>query len=120
MLDDIVRAEIREVVAVHGTYPLRFFSILDSSGSPSLDFETRNAEYDYIRAETWHSLDLSDYRLWAYSDNADLLWWNGDQTILMDYRGSAFISIGVRPSQFIRLVAMGKYASFFPQDLLDP
>ena len=112
-----ISKELESLAEEFGGYPYQFFTILCSSDNPNVDFETQNQEWGFIKNETWHSLNLDDYFLWSVSDNGDLLWWNGEQTIAMNPRASEFMSLPVRPKQFIRLVGMGKVTGIFPSDL---
>lgn len=111
--------ELKELVDEFGTYPYDFFNILQNSDNPNLDIDIQNKQWEFVKGETWHSLNLSGYLLWAVSDNGDLLWWNGAQTIAMNHRASEFMSIPVRPRQFIRLIGMGKVTGIFPSSLWD-
>jgi len=112
-----IHNEIDSVVAEFGKRPYDFFTILTNSNDPTLDLQNQNSQLEFVKAETWHSLDLSSYVLWAISDNGDLLWWNGSQTIAMAHRDSTFVSEPVRPKQFIRLVGMGKVGRIFPDSI---
>ena len=109
-----LQSELHELVSEFGMRPYAFFTILGSSDEPNLDLSTQNERWAFVKAETWHSLGLSAYVLWSISDNGDLLWWNGDQTIAMDHRASTFVSEPVAPRQFIRLAGMGKIGNAFP------
>ena len=111
--------ELSALTEEYGTYPYNFFNILQSSKNPNLDFETQNREWEFVKNEEWHNIDLSKYLLWAVSDNGDLLWWNGAQTIAMNPRASEFMSMPVAPKQFIQLIGMGKVTGIFPNDLWD-
>jgi hypothetical protein len=55
--------------------------------------------------------------LWSISDNGDLLWWNGSQTVAVNPRSSEFMSLSVSPKQFRKLVGMGKVTGMFPESL---
>lgn len=112
-----MEAELKRVIAEHGERPFGFFSILQASGNPNLDLQAQNKGWEFIKLETWHSLDLTTYILWAISDNGDLLWWNGEQTIAMNPRDATYISEPVSPSLFIRLARLGKVGRPFPTGL---
>ena len=109
-----LQSELEGVISEFGARPYGFFTILGSSDEPRLDLHKQNEIWAFVKAETWHSLDLSAYVLWSISDNGDLLWWNGDQTIAMDHRASTFVSEPVAPRQFMRLAGTGKIGSVFP------
>jgi hypothetical protein len=109
-----IHIEIDSVLAEFGERPYDFFTILTDSEDPNIDLQNQNSKREFVKAETWHSLDLSAYVLWAISDNGDLLWWNGSQTIAMAHRDSTFVSEPVGPKQFIRLIGMGKVGQIFP------
>jgi hypothetical protein len=111
---DALQRELEAVVAEFGQRPYNFFTILAASGGGPVSLRTQNQRWEFIKSETWHSLNLVDYILWSVSDNGDLLWWNGDRIIAMDPRSSTFISEPVRPLQFIRLAGMGKLGQVFP------
>jgi hypothetical protein len=111
---ETLHGRLQTLVAELGTKPYGFFAILGVPGDDRLDLRAQNQRWDFIRSETWHSLDLSTYLVWAISDNGDLLWWNGDRTIAMDPRSTTFISEPVDPRQFIRLAGMGKLGKIFP------
>ena len=113
-----LNAELRELVAEFGNRPYNFFTILGQPGEPDLDLRIHNERWEFIKSETWHCLDLSQYLLWSGSDNGDLLWWNGEQTIAMDHRSATFISEPVGPRQFIRLVGLDKVGRIFPDSLI--
>ena len=106
--------ELQALVAEHKGRPYGFFTILGDSENPDEDLSAQNEAWSYIKKETWHSLDLANYFLWGISDNGDLLWWNGEQTIAMNPRDSVLVSEPVAPRQFIRLVGMGKIGRIFP------
>jgi hypothetical protein len=101
-----------------GSHPMSFFWILGESANENLDFKKQNDRWAYIKDESWHSLDLTKFQLWAISDNGDLLWWNGDeQTIAMRPRDMRFISLATRPSRFIGALASGKTTfAYFPSN----
>jgi len=109
--------EIQQVMSEFGERPCDFFTILSNSENANLNIVQQNARWADVKADTWHSLNLSNYSIWAISDNGDLLWWNGSQTIAMNPRDSMFISEPVSPRQFIRLVLMGKIGQIFPKSL---
>ena len=117
MKKEEIAKELESLTEEYGGYPYQFFTILCSSENPNVDFETQNQEWEFIKNEKWHSLNLGGYLLWSVSDNGDLLWWNGEQTIAMNPRASEFMSLPVRPKQFIRLIGMGKVTGIFPSDL---
>ena len=119
MLDEDVRVAIREVEAAFGSNPLGYFWLLQLTGGDHLDYDAVNRLHDNVRNKSWHSLRLHDYRVWALSDNGDMLWWNGDQTIAMDGRAREFVSVAVRPLQFMKLVSERRYSQLFPDELLD-
>lgn len=52
--------------------------------------------------------------LWSISDNGDLLWWNGEQTIAMNPRDGTYLSEPVSQRGFIRLVGLNKVGRLFP------
>ncbi len=110
--------ELQGLVAEFGERPFDFFTILGQSNESNLNLRAQNEQWGFVKSETWHSLDLSNYLLWSISDNGDLLWWNGDQTIAMDHRSSTFVSEPVAPRQFIRLAGMGKIGQIFPSLVL--
>ncbi|MGL6213592.1 hypothetical protein [Billgrantia desiderata] len=112
-----VRAELERVVAEYGEQPYQFFWILTKSDNPNLDLQSQNAGWGFVKEETWHSLDLAEYVLWSVSDNGDLLWWNGEQTIAMNPRDSQYVSEPVGPLQFLRLVGLGKVGRIFPAEI---
>jgi len=112
-----VTKELSAISAEFGYYPYGFFNILHNSDNPNLDFDEQNKGWEFVKNEDWHNLDLSNYLLWSISDNGDLLWWNGSQTVALNPRGSEFISVPVNPKQFIRLVGMGKIGNIFPSQL---
>ena len=114
-----VRRETEKAAARHGRNPLGFIWLLDSADNSSLNFEAQNEKWKSVRAESWHSVDLDQYRLWAISDNGDLFWWNGEQTLVMAPRDREFFSVGVAPDQFLSLRKSGRFSSFFPDDLLE-
>ena len=114
-----IAKELKELVDEFGVYPYDFFNILQDATNPNLDFATQNKEWEFIKEENWHDLKLDAYVLWAVSDNGDLLWWNGEQTVAMAPRASEFMSMPVRPRQFIKLVGTGKVTGIFPPDLWD-
>ena len=114
-----IKKEIQLLVTKFGTYPYDFFNILTDSKNPFLDYDTQNNEWAFIRGESWHDINLEAYQLWATSDNGDLLWWNGTQTILMNPRDQEFISMPIRPAQFIELVKLGKVGKLLPDDILE-
>ena len=114
-----IKREIDVLIEEFGTNPLGFFWILHDSRNENVDFATQNKKCAIIKYETWHSLDLAEYQLWAISDNGDLLWWNGNQVVVMAPRDRAFVSTPMRPSQFIRLLKSGQTFSVFPDDLLN-
>lgn len=118
MKKEIIEKELKELVEEFGDYPYEFFTILLKSDNPNIDFDSQNKNWEFVKDETWHSIDLSSYILWSISDNGDLLWWNGQQTILMDHRGSEFLSTPVNPHQFIRLVGLKKFVGILPDDLV--
>ncbi|MES9970207.1 MAG: hypothetical protein ABW092_09250 [Candidatus Thiodiazotropha sp.] len=109
--------ELSKLIDEYGNYPYNFFNILQNSNNPNIDFETQNKEWQLVKDEEWHNLDLYNYLLWAISDNGDLLWWNGKQTVAMNPRASEFMSLPVGPKQFIRLIGMGKVTGIFPEGL---
>jgi len=119
MNTDKITKELSELTEEYGSYPYNFFNILQRSSNPNLDFEAQNKEWEFIKKEEWHNLDLNNYSLWSISDNGDLLWWNGVQTIAMNPRAGEFMSMPVRPKQFIKLIGMGKVTGIFPSDLWD-
>ncbi len=112
-----IEKELGELVIEYGERPYDFFSILVPSAIPNMDIQTQNERWEFVKSESWHGLDLSGYLLWAISDNGDLLWWNGSQTIAMDHRSSRFVSEPTRPRQFMRLVGMGKIGRIFPKSI---
>ena len=114
-----LRRELVRVIETFGGNPLEFFWILHDSENPNLDFMNQNEVWAAIKDEPWHCLDLSDYQLWAISDNGDLMWWNGQQTVARRPRDCEFISVPVGPLQFMRLLVSGTFGGFFPDDLLD-
>lgn len=109
-----VKAELEAVLQDFGARPYGFFSILDDSDNPNLNLRKQNTDWDFIKSECWHSLDLSSYMLWSISDNGDLLWWNGEQTIAMNPRDGTYLSEPVSPRVFIRLVGLNKVGRLFP------
>lgn len=111
---ETLQRELGTLIAEFGGRPYDFFTILSLTEEDPLNLRTENQRWEFVKAETWHSLDLSGYVLWSVSDNGDLLWWNGEQTIAMDPRSSSFISEPVGPTQFIRLAGMGKLGQVFP------
>lgn len=112
-----IKDEIRKVIQEFGVNPMEFFWILHDSNNNHINFEKQNEAWAFIKSETWHSLNLTNYYLWAISDNGDLLWWNGKQVIAMAPKDSEFMSIPVRPLQFISLLKSGHSFSLFPDDL---
>ncbi len=112
-----IQIEIRELIKEFGKYPFQFFTILSDSENPNVDFAVQNKLWAFLKNEEWHSLAMSNYYLWAISDNGDLLWWNGVQTIAMAPRDNEFFSTPVSPTQFIKLVGLKKVGSIFPDDL---
>lgn len=119
MIIDELTKELKELVEEFGTYPYDFFNILQNSDNPNLDLDTQNKQWEFIKEEAWHNLDMKDYLLWSVSDNGDLLWWNGEQTIAMNHRAGEFMSMPVQPGQFIRLIGMGNVTGIFPSSLWD-
>jgi hypothetical protein len=113
-----VKHEIEALIAEFGGNPFGFLWVLRDSENENLDFAKQNERWAFIKTESWHSLDLADYQLWAVSDNGDLIWWNGDRVIAMAPRDREFVSTPVRPSQFLRLLKSGKNFTIFPEDLL--
>ncbi|WP_154662548.1 hypothetical protein [Solimonas flava] len=117
MKAEAIKAEAASVIRQFGANPLGFFWVLHDSENENLDFEKQNERWAFVKSESWHSLNMAAYSLWAISDNGDLLWWNGEQTVAMRPRDYEFISRAVAPSQFIRLLVSGVEHSFFPKDL---
>ncbi|MFT5104298.1 MAG: hypothetical protein ACI86C_001962 [Candidatus Latescibacterota bacterium] len=117
MNDKCVESELSDLIEEYGINPYEFFHILLKSENPNLDFAIQNNHWAFIKNESWHSLNMIDYRLWSISDNGDLLWWNGEQVIAMYPRNFEFMSLNVSPKQFIRLVGIGKVTGIFPEDL---
>jgi hypothetical protein len=114
-----IKQEINGIIKEFGGNPFGFFWILHDSPNENVDFAIQNKKWAIIKSDTWHSLDLNEYQLWAISDNGDLLWWNGNQVIAMAPRDMEFLSAHIRPSQFIRLLQVGKRFALFPDDLLN-
>ena len=115
-----IQQELAGLIKEFDLNPLHFFWILHDSDNENLDFRNKNIEWAFVKSESWHNLDLADYQLWAISDNGDLLWWNGEQTVAMRPRDQEFISTPARPSQFVRLLASGRAYSYFPKELCGP
>jgi len=113
----VLNEELRALLEEYGPYPYEFFNILTTTENDNLCLESQNAQWSELKRESWHSLNLESYNLWAISDNGDLLWWNGEQTIAMNPRDQEFMSLHVNPKQFIRLIGMGKVTGIFPNDL---
>ncbi len=112
-----VLEEIRKTIKEFGIYPMDFFNILHETENPNINFDKQNRINEDIKSEKWHSLILDEYFLWSITDNGDLIWWNGEQTIAMTPRDFEYMSLPVNPLQFIRLVGMGKVIGIFPKDL---
>lgn len=109
--------ELGFIIEEYGAYPYEFFNILQNSENKYLDLETQNELWSDLKSEEWHDLNLRQYLLWAISDNGDLLWWNGKQTVAMNPRSMEFMSLPVHPQQFIKLIGMGKVKGIFSSDL---
>ncbi|NYZ70400.1 hypothetical protein H0A36_30780 [Endozoicomonas sp. SM1973] len=99
-----------------GIFPHDFFRILLENDT-HFDFDRENADWDYIKDETWHDLNMKDYVLWATTDNCDLLWWNGNRVIAMSPRSYQFMSLQISPLKFIKEIPRGTITGIFPNDL---
>ena len=104
-------------ISEFGANPFEFFWILTKSENPNLDFEEQNKGWSFVKSEDWHSLNLEKFYLWAISDNGDLLWWDGQETILMNPRDNAYLSEPASPKQFLNLVKLNKVGKIIPDDL---
>ena len=113
----VITKELDSLIEDQGVYPYKFFNILRECENSNLDIEAQNKVWEDLKQESWHSLNLKSYMLWSISDNGDLLWWNGSQTVAMNPRSSEFMSLSVSPKQFIKLVGMGKVTGIFPESL---
>ena len=113
----VLSEELTSLIEEFGAYPYQFFNILTVSENVNLDLEIQNRQWSDLKHESWHSLNLTDYDLWSISDNGDLLWWNGKQTVAMNPRDSEFMSLPFGPKQFIKLIGKGKVTGIFPNDL---
>jgi hypothetical protein len=111
--------KLAAVLAEHGNHPCNFFNILHASENINMDFDTQNKEWEFVKNESWHNLDLARYYLWSITDNGDLLWWNGSQTIAMNPRRGEYHSIPVNPGQFLYLVKSGERFGLFPDGLAE-
>lgn len=120
MDSEAIKLEISKAEEAHGINPLGFFWLLTDSQNPNLNFQVQNERGNDLKKENWHNLDLSNYWLYAISDNGDFLWYNGHQTVAMNPRSQMFVSISSPPAQFIRLVRLGKATNLFPEDLVGP
>ena len=107
-----VKTEISKIIEVFGDYPFCFFGLLKGEL-----YGLKNAEFDFIKSENWHNVNLDSYALWAISDNGDLLYWNGEQTLIMSPRNQEFHSLRVWPEQLMRLVQTKKTWGIFPEDV---
>ena len=112
-----IEHELEQLVAKYGINPLGFFWVLHDSTNDNLDFRKQNERWAFVKAESWHSLDLIAYVLWAISDNGHLLWWNQRQLIVMLPRDKKFCSISIAPPQFLCQLISGRRFEFFPDDL---
>lgn len=109
--------ELNSIIEEYGTYPYEFFNILHNSENANLDLQTQNELWSDLKQQEWHDLNLTRYVLWAISDNGDVLWWNGVQTVAINPRAQEFMSLAVSPQQFIKLVKLGKVTGIFPKEL---
>lgn len=112
-----LQSQLALLIEEYGVYPYEFFNILHNSENVNLDLEAQNELWNDLKSEEWHDLNLEQYLLWAISDNGDVLWWNGVQTIALNPRDQEFMSLPVSPIQFIRLIKLGKVIGIFPSDL---
>lgn len=112
-----IKPALIEVIEEFGENPYNFFHILRESDDRNVDLIAQNEINEDIKSESWHSIRMDGYVLWAITDNGDCLWWNGEQTIAMCPRDFEFMSVPVVPRQFIRLVGLGKITGIFPEEI---
>ena len=113
-----VLAVISEIEKEFGKFPHDFFRLLSDSEIKHYDYDSENQTWSFIKEETWHNIDMTKYVLWATTDNGDLMWWNGERVIAMSPRDFEFMSIKMRPINFIREITSGTITGIFPHDLL--
>lgn len=109
--------EIKKVISEFSIHPFSYFWVLSNSKNLNLNFDEQNKRYAFVKSEDWHNLNLENFSLWAISDNGDLLWWNGYQTILMNPRDCVYLSEPVSPSQFLNLVKQNKVGKIISDSL---
>ncbi|MCW8930750.1 MAG: hypothetical protein OQL19_10975 [Gammaproteobacteria bacterium] len=112
-----VTAVIEKIEKEFGLFPYDFFRLLTDCENKGFDYESENKTWGYIKDEGWHDLNMDNYILWATTDNADLIWWNGERVIAMSPRSSEYMSIKIRPLNFIREISRGTITGIFPHDL---
>ncbi len=107
----------KKIISEFGLYPYDFFRILSESETPHLDIHLENDQWKHIKDEEWHDLEMSEYVLWATSDNCDLIWWNGERVVAMNPRSFEFMSLKIKPLNFMKEIPRGSITGIFPQDL---
>lgn len=118
MTDPRIRKDVNEAIASFGLYPFDYFRLLDKSDNPNLYFSAMNQSTEFIKFESWHSLKLATYYLWATTDNGEYIWYDGHQIIAMNARDHMFISVLATPRQFLTMVKRGSHFDLFPSDLV--
>lgn len=119
MKRETIFCELTKCHSEFGDRPFDFFRLLKPNSGEQLDFDLENTSWMSVKSDNWHSLDLSGYVLWATSDNADLLWWNGSFVISMNPRAREYAFVNLNPNMFLKQLQDGLKLHVYPDDLLD-
>lgn len=104
-----------EMCSAHfGEFPYDFFRLLKPNSNDAFDFDKENDNWSSVKEEDWHSLRLADYFLWATTDNADLLWWNGHNVISLSPRPMEYASLRMSAYQFLQSISVGLTLHTYP------
>lgn len=108
---------VKEIEKEFGKSPFDFFNLLLDDDCEIFDYDLENKRWSHVKKDDWHDLNMEKYILWATTDNADLIWWNGERIIAMNPRSFQFMSLNIRPLNFIKEIPRGTITGIFPHDL---
>ena len=113
-----IKIALEELIKNWSVYPFEFFNILHDPSNHDFTIENENENWDFVKSEEWHNLNLDGFILWATSDNGHLLYWNGQQILMLMPRDFEFHSLASSNlNTFLNCIKTGNNFGLFPDNL---